>query len=286
MYFIFLERWCVLIKILTSFLLALMFTFAIQLSEPLATNSYRFSSVPGSDLVYMVNKSNPISRDYVPSNLVEISGYIPSTREIYLREEALLALLTMYNDILANGLDMVAVSGYRDYDYQSSLNEAEIKKQKSIYSDENQAISVANAVVTPPGTSEHQLGLAIDVSDNGTLTEAFGDTDVGKWLDKYANRYGFILRYEKDKTDITGITYEPWHFRYVGQVHAEYMYQKDLSFEEYMKRLKTKKMITVTLHNNLNYSVVYSKTDNVSSQNLIDISSDNDGGFIITRSLY
>ena len=89
----------------------------------------------------------------------------------------------------------------------------------------------------PPGASEHQSGLCCDMHNLGAADQAFAKEKVAVWLAENAHKFGFILRYEADKQDITGIHYEPWHFRYVGRYHATKMYEADLCLEEYMETL-------------------------------------------------
>ena len=95
--------------------------------------------------------------------------------------------------------------------------------------------------IAVPGASEHQVGLALDIvcSTYYRLDEAFGDTEAGKWLAENSYQYGFILRYPKDKEEITGIEYEPWHFRYVGKEAAKEMTEQKLTLEEYVEQVGT-----------------------------------------------
>ena len=96
-------------------------------------------------------------------------------------------------------------------------------------------------VVANPGFSEHQTGLAMDISSlsaNRDLTEEFGETIEGKWLKENAHLFGFILRYPKGKESITGYQYEPWHFRYVGEKVAPIIFSKNLTLEEYFKKVE------------------------------------------------
>ena len=99
---------------------------------------------------------------------------------------------------------------------------------------------VANTIVLPPGTSEHQTGLAADITDipYDFKTKEIENTDTFKWLNAHSAEYGFILRYPKDKEDITKVIYEPWHFRYVGKEVANYMKENNLCLEEFVDLLK------------------------------------------------
>ena len=102
-----------------------------------------------------------------------------------------------------------------------------------------EAYQLASQAVTVPGASEHQIGLALDIVTDSylTLDEGFGDTPAGKWLAENSCHYGFILRYPKDKEYITGIEYEPWHFRYVGTEAATLMTEQGITLEEFWEDL-------------------------------------------------
>ena len=99
---------------------------------------------------------------------------------------------------------------------------------------------LGSQVVTVPGASEHQLGLALDIVSNTytALDQGFGNTDAGKWLYEHSREYGFILRYPKDKEYITGIDFEPWHFRYVGIEAATVIMDEGITLEEFVERLE------------------------------------------------
>lgn len=133
----------------------------------------------------------------------------------------------------------------------------------------------------PSGHSEHQTGLSLDIgSTQGTID----NTPEGEWLAKHAHEFGFILRYPENKTDITGIAFEPWHFRYVGLPHSAIIEKKDLAFEEYIKFIKKKKEYTYTFEG-VDYFIQY--TDSKKSVKIPDteeysLSGDNQKGFIVT----
>lgn len=109
---------------------------------------------------------------------------------------------------------------------------------------EEEAIRLTRQYYTEPGHSEHHSGLALDIitveyqRDVYSLTEQFAETDGYRWLIAHCAEFGFILRYPKGKTDITQINYEPWHYRYVGKEHAQYIMEHDLTLEEYIALLK------------------------------------------------
>ncbi|RIJ62825.1 M15 family metallopeptidase [Rummeliibacillus sp. POC4] len=136
----------------------------------------------------------------------------------------------------------------------------------------------------PSGSSEHQTGLSIDIgSTQGTMDK----TMEGKWLEEHATDYGFILRYPENKVDITGIAFEPWHFRYVGLPHSIIMKQKDMSLEEYIKFLEDEKDYTAKV-NGVKYYVQYVENTNqakIPDSTKHEVSGDNLNGFIITSIL-
>lgn len=184
----------------------------------------------------LVNNEHKITEE--PSNLVEL----PNGKQIDERIEG------QFNDLLKGaseaGFNLTVISGFR------SIAEQEIIVQRDTESYLNQGFSEAEAkekamaYLTVPGLSEHHTGLALDVLDQdwynqgNTLEEAFGETSAGKWLDENACHYGFVIRYLPGKEEITGINYEPWHIRYVGQENAEYMKKHNLVLEEYIEQLK------------------------------------------------
>ncbi|MCD7826102.1 MAG: D-alanyl-D-alanine carboxypeptidase family protein [Clostridiaceae bacterium] len=178
----------------------------------------------------LVNRDYLISKDYVPADLVvpNVSFSFYGTYEkSYMRKKAAAALEKLFAGASENGYTLKGVSAYRSYERQTQIynNNVQTKGEEK-----------ANLVSALPGSSEHQTGLAIDVSCNSvscTLEESFGKTDEGKWLRKNCYRYGFVIRYPKGKEDITGYSYEPWHIRYVGKKLAKYLYKNDLTLEEY-----------------------------------------------------
>lgn len=176
----------------------------------------------------LVNRDHPLDKSYVPEDLVNIgSTYFEATPET---AEATLVLLDAAR---AEGVkDLVLKSGYRSYATQRVLHERKINQLKPTYGE--RAAEEAAGIVVPPGASEHQLGLAVDIAANGRLVLSFGGTDSGRWLAENAHRFGFILRYPGDKTDITGVIYEPWHLRYVGEETARAIYESGLCLEEYV----------------------------------------------------
>ncbi|GAA6397493.1 M15 family metallopeptidase [Solibaculum mannosilyticum] len=177
---------------------------------------------------------------------------------------------------------------YRTQDDQEEILEDELEKYQSL--PEDQAENKALSKVAKPGTSEHQLGLAMDVNVYvpGQWSKAFGDTAQCGWLTGHSWQYGWVVRYDEDKSDITGITNEPWHFRYVGVPHAAIMVQKDLCLEEYLELLRQQKHIKVTDEQGETYHIRYVQLGSQPSMTLripssqYAISGDNLGGVIVT----
>ncbi|OWA35184.1 peptidase M15 [Saccharibacillus sp. O16] len=179
----------------------------------------------------VVNKQRYLPDGYEPSDLVvpnvpfSFGGVIEKS---HMRKEAADALEQLFAGAKEQGIDLYAVSGYRSY-----------KRQKSIY-DNNVATrgeAEAAKVSAAPGTSEHQTGLAMDVSAlsvNNELEQSFGDTKEGQWLADHAQEYGFIVHYLKGKEEQTGYSYEPWHIRYVGKDLAKAVHDSGLSLDEYL----------------------------------------------------
>lgn len=185
-------------------------------------------------LYVLVNKKNTLSNTYEPSDLtvpnVEFS-FEGNDQKKQMRKIAANALEKLVNGASEDGLRLVAVSGYRSYSRQSSIYQGNVNRMGE---------EAANMVSAKPGQSEHQTGLAMDVSCESigySLNDSLGDLPEGKWLAGNAHKYGFIIRYPKNKTDITGYSYEPWHVRYVGEELATYLYENDLTLDEFYEQL-------------------------------------------------
>lgn len=192
------------------------------------------------DILRLVNKEYGLSRDFKPTHLVQ-----DSFSKIWLCREVFFAIRKVNYTLCKLGLEQVVImSGYRTYTYQEKLFMRKINHYRTQGLDEETARVQAAQIVAMPGHSEHQLGLAVDLAVwsmkdlEDPLTTDFENTATGKWLLENSARFGLILRYPKDKVDITHIAYEPWHYRYVGQKAALIMHQKHLCLEEYLCALK------------------------------------------------
>lgn len=144
----------------------------------------------------------------------------------------------------ADGVNLYLRSGFRKISLQKTYWDSHINDYMKQGKSRDEAIRLTKRYYTEPGHSEHHSGLAMDIitveyqRDVYSLTEQFEQTDGFRWLSEHCAEYGFILRYPKGKTDITQINYEPWHYRYVGKEHAQYMAENGLTFEEYVTLLK------------------------------------------------
>lgn len=137
----------------------------------------------------------------------------------------------MYQAALEDGVELVPISGYRSVERQTRNFENKIQKYIDDGYSEIEATQMAATIILPPGTSEHNAGLAMDIC---SLYESFEDTEEFEWLTENAADYGFIMRYPEDKQDITKIIYEPWHWRYVGVEAAKAMKASGQCLEEYL----------------------------------------------------
>jgi D-alanyl-D-alanine carboxypeptidase len=186
---------------------------------------------PSSITVY-VNREYALSKDYKPKKLVtpNIPFNVSSNDErTKMRPEAAKAIEKLFAAANRKGLYPVGVSGYRSYARQYQIFTNNLVTKGKEHTLKYSAI---------PGTSEHQTGLVMDCSSQAMhydLRDTFINTPEGKWLAKNAYKYGFIIRYPKDKANITGYAYEPWHIRYVGRGLSYYLYDHKLTLDEYYK---------------------------------------------------
>lgn len=182
----------------------------------------------------LVNKDNPIPDNYKPEVTIVEENFKVDTRI----KDAALQMLT---DARNQGLSPVICSAYREPDYQKMLFNKKVKEYKRQGYSQSRAEEQAALWVTIPGTSEHEIGLSLDIvsKEYQILDEKQESTDVQKWLMEHCYEYGFILRYPTNKKDITKINYEPWHYRYVGVENAMFMKEKGFCLEEYIEYLKS-----------------------------------------------
>ena len=241
----------------------------------------------------LVNDQNPITQ-YSDEHLVEIGSYLEGicnmkSKEIKLKEEAAVALKEMlitFNDEVGEN-DLTVISGYRDFNTQEALHYESIQEEQQ----------ASDTFVARPDRSEHHTGLAVDFGlcyKDGTSSHYDG-TGIYEWINNNCYKYGFILRYDTSKKELTGIGYEPWHFRYVGKVHAQIIKELNLCLEEYIEQLKS-----YTYYSNpgqgitkdtQNYSIYYVPAEGsitnipVPTNKKYDISGNNMDGYIVTAYL-
>lgn len=182
----------------------------------------------------LVNKQNPIPDDY-EAEMVPIGGGIT------IREEVVKPLEDMIDAAAKEGIQLMVCSGYRSHAHQQELFDRKIRNYTGKGLSYLDAFRIGSYSVIIPGTSEHELGMALDIVAPGytSLNEGFEKTDAGRWLKNNAFKYGFILRYPKGKEYITGIIFEPWHYRYVGKEAAVEIRNSGLTLEEYIEEQET-----------------------------------------------
>ncbi len=183
------------------------------------------------DLLRLVNKDVALPAEYVPPELVSLQPIDASPNAVIalkLRHEADDAMHRMLEQARASGLSIVAQSAYRSYPDQQRVYTEEVKNFGQTQADRESA---------RPGHSEHQLGLAVDFSSKRLdydLNDAFAATAEGSWLAQNAAQYGFVQSYPQEKEAITGYTYEPWHYRYIGAAPAQAVAQSGLTLNEWL----------------------------------------------------
>lgn len=173
----------------------------------------------------VVNKSYVLTSNYKPKDLVSVKiNFLPEVteEERYMTAESAKAVEEMVDAASKDAIYLYGLSGYRSYETQKNLYEYNVETQGKSYSDK---------YVAKPGASEHQLGEAMDLAtSSGWIYEGCPEAN---WIANNAYKYGFIVRYEAGKEDITGYNYEPWHVRYVGNEMAEKIYNDGITLEEF-----------------------------------------------------
>lgn len=182
-----------------------------------------------TSITALINHDNFLPSNYEPSDLVipKVPKQTYNETTAMMRKEAAAALEEFYAAAEAEGKYFYNVSGYRPYSMQKEIFDEEVARS---------GYEGAALYIALPGSSEHQSGLAMDVSSRamgGGLYSSFGDTPEGAWIAENCHKYGFIIRYPADKEHITKIAYEPWHLRYVGIPLATKLKTENLCLEEY-----------------------------------------------------
>ena len=195
---------------------------------PLLSNiTHHIASEDNGWNLILVNRDNYIPADY-EVQLTELSNGEKVDSRIYPE------LQEMFNAARAQGYGLFVREGYRTQEEQQQLLDEKIEAYENEGKSKSEAKKLAEQWVAIPGTSEHQLGIAVDI--NADTTKSSSD-DVYNWLEENAHKYGFIKRYPSNKTDITGVINEPWHYRYVGKEAALEIYSQGICLEEYIDTL-------------------------------------------------
>ncbi|PFO69712.1 D-Ala-D-Ala carboxypeptidase VanY [Bacillus cereus] len=222
----------------------------------------------------LVNKDYPVKKDSIRSDIINVNhdselvrGYVIFDRNLRLSKGVVESFLNVVDAAGKDGVQhFLMSSGYRDFQEQSKL----YKEMGSDYA-------------LPAGYSEHNLGLSLDV---GSTQKKMERAPEGKWIEENVWKHGFVLRYPKNKSHITGIQYEPWHIRYVGLPHSAIMQKEKITLEEYLDFLKEKKEISTNVEGK-KYTVSYYKVSgnrkvNVPANKQYEISGNNMDGVIVT----
>ena len=187
----------------------------------------------------LVNPDNSVDRNFISKvDLLEInSKYTSGSQSSKMLDSRVIeSFENMCKAAEEDGIAMISISSYRTYSYQETLYKNRVQRCINEGLSRTDAEKKAATIVALPGTSEHHLGLAVDIN---SVETSFENTAAFRWLQENAENYGFILRYPKDKQEITKIIYEPWHYRYVGVEHAKAINDLGMCLEEYVTYLSS-----------------------------------------------
>lgn len=198
--------------------------------------------------IFLVNKDNLLKKDYTASDIIDSNlPFFNYATNKKLNKKVSESAKEMFKDAKKCGINLMAVSGYRSNKTQTDIfnNNIRVKGEEATlkYS-------------APPGASEHETGFAIDIlsKNYSRLDSGFENTNEFKWLKENCYKYGFIIRYPKNKTKITKYSYEPWHYRYVGAIHATKIMKENLCLEEYLENLDNEiNQLEVSLAKNISH---------------------------------
>ncbi len=214
-------------------------------SPPSSSNSV-ISEPDDSWQLILANPDNPVP-DGFTVDLTDITGHyadIPALDNMKVDSRIVEPLLQMFQAAKADGQKLFLRASYRTVALQQTYYDWHINHYKEQGHTDEEAKELTLRYIAYPGTSEHHTGLAVDIisvewqNSGKEIIDTFDQTTEAEWLKNNAHRFGFIMRYPKNKEDVTKIGYEPWHFRYVGKAHAAAVYSAGLCFEEYLETLK------------------------------------------------
>ena len=205
--------------------------FILTVSGDILSKKYdsifvREASMENGKILILVNSENKVPKDYELKLMTLTNGQ-------QIDEDIYPSLQKMFDDMRAQGYYPEVRSGYRSEENQEDIFENKYASFREQGYSKKEARELTEQWVAEPGTSEHETGLAVDINPD---RDKSGD-EVYSWLSENAHKYGFIKRYPEDKTDITGISNEPWHYRYVGEKAAKEMKKKNLCLEEYIENI-------------------------------------------------
>lgn len=235
-------------------------------------STYNLDELPINYNLILINRTYPLITPISDDELILSYKKIKSANEsIKINEMIAQPLQAMFTAAKEAGFsELLVTSGYRS-----------TARQKNIYES-----SADKAFVQPPTHSEHESGLAVDLKTTSDEMEKLGETEEGKWLHNNVWQYGFILRYPENKFAVTNIAYEPWHFRYVGEVHATYMSKYSLALEEYITLLTEYPGLYIQIDNTkylvLRAPIKENGTVELPKEEIASVSLDNTGGVIAT----
>ena len=234
---------------------AVTYTYATEVDESVLCTG------GAGEYLLLANKEHPLTKDYTPKELVQYAGATYYDKEVYLEARVAKALLLMTEEMKVDGIeDVYVTSGYRSYAYQQQLFANYLSKEMNGISKEaiaylgadyialnytnkglsklnkDDATRVVGSYSAEAGYSEHQTGLCIDfiTSTMKELDRSFEASKAYTWLSENAYRFGFILRYPEEKENVTGYSYEPWHYRFVGREAATAIHFRGLTLEEFL----------------------------------------------------
>lgn len=192
-------------------------------------NSEKLSSTEEGWALVLISESNPLDTEYRPELVEVVEGKFVDAR-------IMPELSQMLEDAVGDGMQMYVLSAYRDYESQREVFNTTMVDWINQGKSPLEAYEETKKSVAVPGTSEHASGLALDIVSTkyGELDDKQAETEEAKWLAENCWKYGFILRYPPEKSEITGIVFEPWHYRYVGKEAAKEIKEKDVTLEEYL----------------------------------------------------
>ena len=199
----------------------------------------------------LVNKKNTVGIDYEPDAIGKVNTeYTTGGKSVELQKDVVVAAEALIAEMRACGITNVSItSGYRTYAYQQTLFNRYFEEEKAKHPawSDSQLRDEVLSYSAAPGTSEHQTGLCVDLittemedlwnfgsETSNPYDKGFAETAAFEWLQDNAHKFGFILRYPDDKTDVTGYSYESWHYRFVGVAAATEIYEKGITLEEYL----------------------------------------------------